>query len=169
MRVPPFERYRRLSASLGIFMLGALIGAALFSGIYAAKFEALVNQNVELEEQLGLYEQEIRKLTHYKNRHSVIQSVVLHIEKSRSDSGREPPLDAVTEALLKKQLKDDLSVFEGRSIYDIDSEARLARLLLDRKVYRGKDEIEYVVEIRTMLVVDNTLRVWVSAIPRSPS
>ena len=169
MRVPPFERFRRLSSSLGILVLGAFVGAALFSGIYEAKFEALVNQIVELEEQLGLYEAEIRKLTHYKNRHSVIQSVVLHIEENRSANGRELPLDAVTEALVKKQLKVDLSVFEGRSIYDIDSEARLARLLLDRKVYRGKDEIEYVVEIRTMLVVDNTLRVWVSASVRSPS
>jgi len=169
MRVPPFDRFRRLSAALGVFVLGAFVGTALFSGIYAAKFEALVNQNVELEEQLGLYEAEIRKLTQYKNKHSVIQSVVLHIEDNRSDNGREPPIDAITEALLKKQLKEDLSVFEGRSIYDIDSEARLARLLLDRKVYRGKDEVEYVIEIRTMLVVDNTLRVWVSARVRSPS
>jgi hypothetical protein len=53
-------------------------------------------------------------------------------------------------------------------VYDIDSEARLARLLLNGKVYKGLKDAEYLVEIRTVLVADGTMTVWVTARPRLP-
>jgi len=168
MRVPPFYRFRRLSAALGIFMLGMVAGAAVYNGLLAAKFDALVERLHETEEKLGEYELEIRKLTNYRNQHGTIRSVVLHIETGRGPDGTPQPLDAVTETRLKQQLRRDLAAFLGRSVYDIDSEARLARLLLDGKVYKGLKDAEYVVEIRTVLVADGTMTVWVTARPRLP-
>lgn len=169
MRVPSFDRFRRTSVSLSIFVLGMVVGAAVYNGLYVAKFEALANQLYETEERLGQYELEIRSLTLYKNQHAVIKKIVTHIETNRGPDGRPQPLDAVTEARLKQQLKRDLAAFEGRSVYEIDSEARLARLLLDGKIYRGLENVEYVVEIRTVLVADNTMNVWVTARPRLPN
>lgn len=168
MRVPPFDRFRRMSASLGLFVLGMVVGAAVYNGLLVAKFEALANQLYETEEKLGQYELEIRSLTLYKNQHAIIKKIVTHIETNRGPDGSPQPLDAVTEARLKQQLQKDLAAFEGRSVYDIDSEARLARLLLDGKVYRGLETTEYVVEIRTVLVADNTMNIWVTARPRIP-
>lgn len=151
-------------------MLGAVIGAAAYNGLSVAKFEALVNQIGMLEDQLGQYEQEIRKLALYKNQHSVIKTVLVHVEESRTPGEpKRQSLDAVSEAALKKSIKEDLEVFVGRSIYDIDADARFARLLLDGKVYKGVTGRDYLVEIKTVLVVDNTLRVWVTARPRSPA
>ncbi|EXX91595.1 hypothetical protein BG53_09415 [Paenibacillus darwinianus] len=170
MRVPPFDRFRLTGQTLGVFVLGAVIGAAAFNGLSVAKFEALVNQIGMLEDQLGQYEQEVRKLTVYKNQHSVIKTVLVHVEESRAADGpRRQALDAVSESQLKKAVKEDLDVFIGRSIYEIDSDARFARLLLDGKVYKGVTGRDYYVEIKTVLVVDNTLRVWVTAKPRSPA
>lgn len=168
MRVPPMRRFRRISAALGIFVFGMVAGAAVYNGLFAAKFEALVNRLHETEEKLGEYELEIRKLTTYRNEHAVIKSVVLHIETNRGPDGSPQPLDTVTEARLKQQLRRDLAAFLGRSVYDIDSEARLARLLLDGKVYKGLKNTDYVVEIRTVLVADNTMTVWVTAKTRLP-
>ncbi|PZD94249.1 hypothetical protein DNH61_17690 [Paenibacillus sambharensis] len=167
MRVPPFARFRRFSSSAGLFILGMIVGAAVYNGILVAKFEALVTQNGDLEVKLEQYEQEIRKLNRYKNQNSVIKTVHTHVERRRTEKTEQGSLDAATEAALRKIIKEDLSVFEGRSIYEIDSDARFARLLLDRKVYTvlGND---YTVEIKTALVVDNTLTVWVTAEPRAP-
>ena len=168
MRVPPFYRFRELSAALGIFVLGMVAGAAVYNGLHAAKFDALVERLHETEEKLGEYELEIRKLTNYRDRHGIIRSVVPHIETGRGPDGAPQPLDAVTEARLKQQLKRDLAAFLGHSVYDIDSEARLARLLLDGKVYKGLKDAEYLVEIRTVLVADGTMTVWVTVRPRPP-
>lgn len=169
MRIPPYHRLRKISSSLGSFVLGMVVGAALYGGIHAAKYEALYNQNGELVEQLEQYEQEIKKLNQYKNENTVIKTVLPRIEKERVDDTSKPAnLDSVTETELKRRIKTDLSVFEGRSIYDIDEDARFARLLLDRKVYTGVYERDYIVEIKTVLVVDNTLRVWVSVRQRVP-
>lgn len=168
MRVPPFDRFRRLGTALGIFILGMVAGAAVYNGLMAAKFDALVERLHETEDKLGEYELEIRKLTNYRDRHGVIRSVVPHIETGRGPDGTPQPLDAVTELRLKQQLKRDLAAFLGRSVYDIDSEARLARLLLDGKVYKGLKNTDYVVEIRTVLVADGTMTVWVTARPRLP-
>lgn len=169
MRVPPFERMRRTSSALGIFVLGTVVGAALYNGILTAKFEALVNQNSMLEDTIARYEQEIAKLSSFKNQHSIIKSVVVSIEENRTaGDAKQPALDAVTEADLKRQIRRDLDVFIGQNIYDIDEDARFARLLLNRKVYTSADDGDYVVEIKTVLVVDNTLRVWVTARQRAP-
>jgi hypothetical protein len=168
MRVPSFDRFRRMSTALGIFVLGMVAGAAVYNGLFAAKFDALVERLHETEEKLGEYELEIRKLTNYRNQHGIIKSVVLHIETGRGPDGSPKPLDTVTETRLKQQLRRDLSAFLGRNVYDIDSEARLARLLLDGKVYKGLKNTDYVVEIRTVLVADGTMTVWVTARPRLP-
>jgi len=64
---------------------------------------------------------------------------------------------------LKRKLRDNLEVLLGHSIYDIDSDAKIARLLLDQKVYTDIYKKDYTVQIKTMLVVDNVLRVWFKA------
>src|SRR5690606_35240873 len=96
MRVPPFDRFRRMSASLGLFVLGMVVGAAVYNGLLVAKFEALANQLYETEEKLGQYELEIRSLTLYKNQHAIIKKIVTHIETNRGPDGSPQPLDAVT-------------------------------------------------------------------------
>jgi hypothetical protein len=161
MRIPPFHRFERLVQSAGIFTLGVLVGAILYNSIAQARFEALINMHSELETKLAQYEQEIQSLNQFKRQHTVIKSVEPRIEEEAGLKEVRPKLDKLTEAELKKRMIDDLSVFIGRNIYDIDTDAKLARKLLEKRIYYGVMGKDYTVEAKTMLVSDNKLLVWV--------
>lgn len=161
MRIPPFHRLERLVQTSGIFMLGILTGAMLYHTIVQARLEALVNLKSELETKLEQYEQDIKLLNQFKTQHTVIKSVQPHIEQETGlDAGR-LKLDKLTEAELIKRIKDDMSAFIGRSIYEIDTDAKLARKLLDKRIYYDVMGKDYTVEAKTMLVSDNKLLMWV--------
>ncbi|MNP79665.1 hypothetical protein D3C76_1775640 [compost metagenome] len=58
----------------------------------------------------------------------------------------------------------DLEPMRGRSMFDIDTDSKLVRLLLDGKLYIVRDK-EYSVKIRTMLVMEGVLQIWVEISP----
>ncbi|MNZ60541.1 hypothetical protein D3C78_786120 [compost metagenome] len=161
MRVPPFERYVKGLQMAGMLMLGMLIGAIIYNSLYLAQFEALITLKSELEVKLEQYEQDIKNLKKFKNQHTVIKSVHPRIEREAGQQAGRPELDQITEAELLKRIKEDLSSFLGQSIYEIDSDAKFARTLLDRKVYSDVYGKDYTIEVKTVLVVDNVLHVWV--------
>jgi hypothetical protein len=107
---------------------------------------------------LEQYGRDIEGLNKYKNQHTVIKSIVPIILKE------EEPLNELVEAELKKRLKEDLSVFIGTSIYQIDDNAEFASKLLKDKIYVSVRGADYRITIRTVLVADNVLQVWVRAV-----
>lgn len=161
MRLPPFERYVMGMKLAGVLMLGMIIGAILYNSIYLAQFEALITLKSELEVKLEQYEQDIRNLNQFKKQHTVIKSVLPRIEKEAGQNAGRPKLDQVTEALLIKRIKEDLNSFLGQSIYEIDSNAKFARKLLETKVYLDVNHKDYTIEVKTVLVADNVLHVWI--------
>ncbi|WP_138752467.1 hypothetical protein [Paenibacillus sinopodophylli] len=161
MRMPPFDRFVRGMQMAGILTLGIIIGAILYNTIFIARFEALITLKSELEVKLEQYEQDMKHLKEFKNQHTVIKSLLPRIEKEAGQDSKRPRLDQVTEAELIKRIKADLKIFIGRSIYEIDSDASLARSLLEQKVYMDVYNKDYSIELNTILVVDNDLQVWV--------
>ncbi|ALS26892.1 hypothetical protein IJ21_14880 [Paenibacillus sp. 32O-W] len=161
MRVPPFERYTKGLQAAGLLLLGIVIGAALFSAVYHSQFNALVEMKSDLEQKLDQYEEDIRYLNLFKNQHTVIKSVLPRLEEEVLEKD-EQAMDEMTKGKLKSRIKEDLGVLIGKSIYEIDSNAHIARRLLSRKVYNVNGK-EFTVEIKTVLVVDNVLQVWFKA------
>lgn len=159
MRVPPFERYGRLLQGIGYAMMGMIIGAAVYHALFQAQFDRLVNLKSELEQKLDQYESDLKRLNQFRDKHMIIKSILIKFEESES-GGKSRPLDEPTKGRLREKLKADLNVFIGSSIYDIDREAKLARQLLSGKMYQDGGK-RYAVEIKTALVVDNVLQVWV--------
>ncbi|CAM4116451.1 hypothetical protein L1N85_02845 [Paenibacillus alkaliterrae] len=161
MRVPPFDRYIRGLQLVGVLILGMIIGAIIYNSLYVVEFQALITLKSELEEKLEQYENDIKGLKQFKNQHTVIKSVLPRIEKEAGQDTGRPKLDQVTEAELITRIKKDLSSFLGQSIYKIDSDAQFARKVLDKKVYTDVYGKDYEIEVKTILVVDNVLQVWV--------
>ncbi|QHT60119.1 hypothetical protein GXP70_09310 [Paenibacillus lycopersici] len=159
MRVPPFERFTRLMAASAYVVLGTIIGAMLYHAVFFMNFNALRDTNTELEGKLSEYEDRIEKLDQFKNQHTVVKSIMTILLDGKDDES-DKNLDEQSKLALKTQLKEDLSVFLGTSIYKINSNAELARLLLKHKNYIVGGNKEYTVEIHTVLVVDNVLQVW---------
>ncbi|MFF2888847.1 hypothetical protein [Paenibacillus sp. NPDC057967] len=164
MRLPPFERYIRGMQLIGVFLLGMLAGAVTLNSLFVAQFEAMYHTKNELEAKLEQYEQDIRGLNQYKNQHTVIKSIQLRLAEN---NGKRTHLDKVTEAELIKRVKEDLSIFLGQSIYEVDSDAKFARKILERKVYEDINGKDYVVELQTVLLADNVLQIWMIALPHA--
>lgn len=160
MRLPPFDKYLNAMRLLGIFLAGAIVGAAVLHSLFVAKFEANYNTVSELESKLEQYEVDIGKLKLYKNQHTVIKSIQIRVLEEQSRASR---LDRMSESELAKRVKEDLSILIGRSIYDIDSDANLARRLLETKTYEDINGKNYGVQLKTVLLADNVLQVWMSA------
>ncbi|MCM3630027.1 hypothetical protein M3194_22090 [Paenibacillus glycanilyticus] len=161
MRIPQFERYVKGMQMAGVLLIGMLLGAVVYNSIYHTQFEALVNLKSDLEVKLEQYETDIESLTKFKDQHTVIKSVLPRIEEEAGQNNGRPKIDKVTEAELIKRIKADLSVFLGQSIYEIDTDAMLARRLLSNKIYTNVLEKDYSIDITTILVADNKLQVWV--------
>lgn len=162
MRVPPFERFVRGMQLFGVLLLGMVIGAVVLNSLFAAHFQALYETQKELEDKLEQYEQDLDKLTLYKNQHTVIKSVQLRLEH---DDNNRAKLDKVTEAELIRRVKKDLQLFIGRNIYDIDSDSKLTRQLLGKKVYKDVNGKDFTVELRTVFLSEYKLQIWMSAEP----
>lgn len=160
MRLPPFERYVRGLHFAGVFLLGMIAGGVVLNSLFVAQFEALYHTKNNLEVKLEQYEQDIKKFTQYKNQHSVIKSIKLRIGEE-GDLRHRP--DKLSEAELLKLVKEDLSTLLGHSIYEIDSNAKFARKLLESKVYTDINGKDYKVALKTILLVDNVLQIWMSA------
>ncbi|MFS0727297.1 hypothetical protein [Paenibacillus sp. 1P07SE] len=167
MRVPQFERFTRSMYTMGVLAIGIVIGAAIFNGIYHYQLSALYQQIGELGSEIDGKAQEIEQLTRFKDSHTVIKTIQVFIEEEKQAGGL--VLDSRTQTELKRRVTADLRIFIGRSIYEIDSEAKLARVLLDHKLYLNVYEKDYSLEIKTMLVVDNELKVWVKVSRHSRS
>lgn len=157
MRIPPFERYYRYVRYSVVLLLGSVIGAAVYHSIFMNNFNTVAKLNGQLKEQLEQSGRDIYELQKLQKKHTVIKSIVPIIEDD------DKPLNVLVETELKKRLKEDLSVFIGKSIYSIDENADMARTLLKNKLYAGIRGADYQVSIRTVLVVDNVLQVWVRA------
>jgi len=161
MRIPPFERFSKGLQMLGVLIVGMVIGAAILNSVYLTQFEALVSLKGELEMKLEQYESDIEMLNRYKEQHTVIKSVQPRITVEARQGAAKPELDKLTEKELLKRIKEDLSSFLGQSIFEIDSDAKLARKLLERKIYTDVYEKDYTIEVKTVLVVENVLHAWV--------
>ncbi|GFN33842.1 hypothetical protein [Paenibacillus xylaniclasticus] len=158
MRMPYFDRFVRYVRYCFFMLMGAIIGAAVYHSIFMSSYDKVAQLNYDLQEQLEQSSRDIELLNKYKHQHTVIKSIVPIILKE------EEPLNELAEAELKKRLKEDLSVFIGTSIYQIDDNAEFASKLLKDKIYVGVRGSDYRITIRTVLVADNVLQVWVRVV-----
>ncbi|MEK4008126.1 hypothetical protein [Paenibacillus sp. FSL H3-0333] len=163
MRLPPFDRYRRFSQIAAVFVLGMIVGAALYNAIYNMGYNILWLNNQDLRLEIEQYRNDILTLKKYNNTSTVIREIKVRSEDSKiKDSAA--TLDPVTTKEVLSKLAGDLEPLRGRSMFDIDSDGKLARLLLDSKIYLAREK-EYTVKIRTMLVMEGVLQIWVEISP----
>ncbi|WP_308638681.1 hypothetical protein [Paenibacillus silvisoli] len=162
MRVPPFERFTRLTQAAAYVVLGAILGAMAYHAVFFMSFNALKDSYTSLEDKLNEYEDRIKKLDEFKDQHSVIKSIQPILLDSKDPKWPEIT-DEKVKLELKKKVKEDLDALVGTSIYKINANAELAWKLLQGKTYTLGGNKEFAVEIRTILVVDNVLQVWFRA------
>ncbi|MFE4710344.1 MULTISPECIES: hypothetical protein [unclassified Paenibacillus] len=163
MRIPPFHRYRRFSQIIAIFVLGMVAGSVVYNAIFHMGYNVLWVQNQDLLVQNEQYRKDIETLKKYNNSSTVIREIKLRAEEGKTKEG-EPVMDPASVKEIISKMSKDLAPMRGRSMFEIDTDGKLARLLLDGKLYIVRDK-EYAVRIRTMLVMEGVLQIWVEINP----
>ncbi|AIQ68044.1 hypothetical protein [Paenibacillus graminis] len=163
MRVPPFRQYRRFSQLSAIFVLGMVVGSIMYNAVFHMGYNVLWLNNQDLRVQIEQYRKDIQTLKKYNNTSTVIREIKLRTEDSKAKEGA-AALDPVTVKEIIRKMSTDLEPMRGRSMFDIDADGKLARLLLDGKIYIVREK-EYAVRIRTMLVMEGVLQIWVEISP----
>lgn len=157
-RRPTMEDFRRFMQLTAVFILGMVTGSVVYNVIYQTSYNTLWIQNKDLQIQLYQAEEDNKTLKKYNKRATVIKEVKIRVED------RDPPLDSLAVKEVVQQLHEELDVLRGRSIFEIDSDGKMARTLLDRKIYVVRDK-EYSIQIKTMLVSEGVLQVWIDMRP----
>lgn len=154
MRVPPSRRFRPFYQTASILVLGMVVGSVVYNSFYHASYNKLWENNRDMQLQIQQYQEDIRHLKKYSRQPSVIREIKIRAEQK--DDG----FDSIIVKEILQLLARDLAALRGRSVFDIDTDSKLARSLLDDKVYKVRDK-SYSVKIRTMLVMEGVLQIWV--------
>lgn len=155
---PKASGFRRFMQLAAVFILGMVAGSVVYNVIYQTSYNQLWIQNKDLSIQLHQAEEDNRTLKKYNRQSTVIKEIKVRVEE------RDPPLDSLAVKEVAKQLHEELEVLRGRNMFDIDSDAKMARTLLNRKIYTVREK-EYSIQIKTMLVSEGVLQVWVDMRP----
>ncbi|MED5020639.1 hypothetical protein P9847_25600 [Paenibacillus chibensis] len=158
MRIPPFKRYRHISQTFAVFVLGVVVGSVVYNAIFHTSFNQLWLSNLDLEGQIKQYEDDIDTLKKYRHQQTVIREIKIRSEQ------KNPPIDPAAIKAIIAKLGDDLDVLRGQNAFEIDTYSKFVRALLDKKIYKVRDK-EYSVEIKTMLLMEGMLQIWVDVSP----
>lgn len=155
MRIPSSAHILAFSKATSLIVLGMVLGSIVYNAIFHASYEHLWQENKDLQIQKKQFEHDIKTLKKYSNQQTVIKEIKIRAEQL------DPPLDSIIIKEILVQVGEDLDVLRGRSVYEIDTDSKIARTLLDRKTYTVRDK-KYAIHIKTMLVAESVLQVWVS-------
>jgi hypothetical protein len=156
MRVPPTHRFRPFYQVASIFVLGMVVGSIVYNSVYHAAYNKLWETNQGQQIKIAQYEEDIDSLKKYNKQSTVIKEI-----KIRSEQNDRAPLDPVIIKELVRLMGEDLAALRGRNVFDIDADSKLTRSLLSDKIYTVREK-DYKVQIKTMLVMEGVLQIWVS-------
>lgn len=155
MRIPSIARIRAFSRVASLLVLGMVLGSVVYNAIFHASYNQLWQENQDLRIQKKQFEHDIKTLKKYSNQQTVIKEIKIRAEQ------QDPPLDSIVVKEILVQVGEDLEVLRGRSVYEIDTDSKIARTLLDRKTYKVREK-NYTIQIKTMLVAESVLQIWIS-------
>ncbi|MFD2613489.1 hypothetical protein [Paenibacillus gansuensis] len=159
MRVPSLDRFAKAVQMMSIFLCGVIVGCAVFNSFFHKQMEKLMATNNELWEANRELRDEVKISDTYKNK-QVISKIVVRAENSKPTS----EVKQIAQEQIKKKLQSELGILRGNSIYEIDRDAKIASLLLNKKRYTVEQK-DYEIEIKTMLLVDKVLHIWITVAP----
>ncbi|PZE21464.1 hypothetical protein [Paenibacillus xerothermodurans] len=158
MKVPPSEQFRGLIKSLGLLIAGAIIGCAAFTAIFHHHLNSVLVKNTEL---IAENEKLIQDNDLYK-RHRTQQNIINRIEVTVEPDDLNS-LDKVTAQELEKKVRNELSVLKGQKVASFSEAPHIYQRLLSNKTYHDILDKDYIVNVKTMLLVQTELKVWITA------
>jgi hypothetical protein len=163
MRVPPFERYEKSLVGAGLFLVGLIVGCALFMSIYQRNFSLLSIQNQQMRTEIKGLKDENRNFT--LKQKNAAQSLIRSIKIIFEPKNETTKLDEISENELRQKIIQDLQFLNGKDSRRIKEDPLLYRNLLEGKTFHAIQERDYTVYVRTLIVVESELTVTLQVVP----
>jgi cell division protein FtsL len=162
VRIPPFNQYERFFAGFGIFIVGTVVGSAIFMAVYQYNFSLLSIQNQHMRTEMDNLISTNKNLTlkQSKAASTKIQSIKVLFEQKTEPN----KLDEISENVLRKKILQDLQFLSGKPIATLKQDPLLYRNLIEGKTYHAIQERDYIISVRTLMVVETELTLSISAI-----
>jgi hypothetical protein len=128
-------------------------------GIHQHNFSLLAVQNASLKARLHEVEADLNSLVKTRNRSANIGLVKVNLENEKG----KPSLDELSANELRKRVDDDFQVAVGKPVSAVKAAPQVFFRLADGKVYHSVREKDYLVRVRTVLVTQAEMTVWVTA------
>lgn len=152
-------------SNIALIIIGIIIGASCYHVIFLHQFNEIMMRNIDLQDRLTHYKTETEDLLRFKNHHTIIKSLVIHIYKQPNHT----IIPQADEMEIRRRLLKDLTGLKGRNVFHIDKYSKLIEGLLAHKIYPNIQSKNYTVLLRTMLVTEGVLHIWIDASLYVPS
>lgn len=165
MRVPSFQRYSGWLSGFGIFISGAIVGAAVFLSLFQQHLSvmhervgALTNQNKTLTDSL-------ESLNKYKKNQQFIGKVDVIVELDAKDKAK-TDINVLNE--IKSRVYKDIQKVSGVPVSAVKDAPDHFYDHVDRKLYRNVFEKDYVVTVQRLMVIQTDFTLYISYGEYSP-
>ncbi len=161
MRVPPFDHYEKWLAGVGLFIVGSIFGSALFMCLYQHNFSLLSIQNQHLRTEIDNLNMTNKNITdkQISDKKASIRTIKVVFEQKNEPK----KLDELSENELRKKIVEDLKFLSGKAIVEIKDNPLLFRKLIDGKTYHNILERDYIIYVRSIILMQSELNVVVTA------
>lgn len=137
-----------------------IIGAAAFMIVYQHNMNEILILNDTLRREKKELEDKIRDLEKYKDDRNVITSVVVDVESNPDGEA----ISKVAENQIIERVKETLGVFKGKPVSFLAdaNTSQVSRALFGKRRLSGIHDRDYIVEIKTMIVIFGELKVRIA-------
>lgn len=156
MKVPQFERYAHRLQAFALVICGAIIGAAIFMSITHHQLDYEIKMRRELQHQFDKLKEDNESLKIHRNKQSIIKSVHVMLEDRVQ-------FDDMIVSEIEKRVEADLKSLRGMPIDQLEQSPQQIRELYGARMLPSIHQKDYVVEIRTIIVIYGDLKVWITA------
>jgi hypothetical protein len=163
MRVPPFDRYRRLFSGLGLMAAGAIIGSAIFMSIYQRNFNLMYIKMHNYQEENTKLMQDIDSLNKTRNKQTLVSFINVYLQNPENEEILSENIQKEIESMVKKELK--LAIGQ-KAAYVRDAQT-LYEQLISQKILTIHDK-NYTVQVKSIILVQTELTVWITAKEKRP-
>ncbi len=165
MRIPQFERYEKTLTGIGIFLVGLIVGCALFLSIYQHNFSLLSIRNIQMRSEIKDLKEDLAdsitlNQNHKKSNKALIRNITITFER-KTEANK---LDEVSENELHQKITTDLQFLNGTEVSKIKADPLLYRNLLDGKTYHAIQERDYTIFVRAIIAVDDELTIILNVV-----
>jgi hypothetical protein len=158
LKIPPFNHYRPFLAGFALFISGAIVGSAVYMSIHQRSYNILYVKMHNFQRENYDLQQDIESLKKTRNKQALINVVNVYLQTQEN----EEPFSADIQKELEGNVKKELKLVIGQKIAYVKDARPLYERLISQKIFMIHEK-KYAVEIKSMVLVQTELSVWITA------